>query len=249
MSQNKITVILLICSMLSGCISKNTETPNPEELYKTANDNLARRNYDSAIKDYEKLENEFPSSNLVHDSALLKAYSLYAERKYSDAIERLNDFLSEYPASQHVDYAYYLKALCYYNQILDIGRDQTYAHEAVDTMEAIMYRFKDTKYAQDIKYKLNYVINVLAGKEMEIGRFYLESGKFVPSIQRFQNVVNNYSKTVFIEEALFRIIEVLHYIEDDVEAKKYMALLQYNYPQSIWCKRAGQLVHNNEKQW
>ncbi len=137
---------------------------------------------------------------------------------------------------------YFIKGMSYYNQIMDIGRDQEFTLNAKKEFEILVNLFPGSKYANDAKWKLEYIDNILAGKEMDIGRFYLRIHKPISSVNRFKNVVDNYQTTIFIPEALYRLVEVYYILGIKEEAIRYASVLGYNYPNSTWYKKSYQLL-------
>ncbi len=241
-----VTLTLTGCSNLFG-VQEASQATDPRQLYKSGNTALAESDYSKAAEYFEQLEREHPASNLAAEAELLRAYAYYENGQYDDLILTANDFMRQYPAHPHISYVYYLKAIAYYDQIVDIGRDQKLTEQAITALQEVIIRFPHTKYAQDAKLKLDFAINSLAGKEMEIGRFYLHSYQLIAAMNRFKKVVDDYQTSMFVPEALYRLSELHHYMGVEEEAQRYAAVLGHNYPDSEWYKKAYDLLHSKVK--
>ena len=245
------TLITALSLILISCSAKNNkldiETVTENQLYSEGIKKTKAANYHDAIKIFTKFEEKYPTSIHYADILVLKAYSFYSEDKHTDAILTIDDFLQQFPVHKDVDYMHYLKSMSNYKQIMDIGRDQSFAMLAKEGFETLINLYPHSKYASDAKRKLEYINNMLAGKEMDIGRFYLRTNKHVFSINRFKNVIENYQTNIFIPEALYRLTEVYFILGVKEEAEKYVSVLAHNYPKSIWYNKAyNLLIHNDE---
>ena len=169
-------------------------------------------------------------------------YALYEAGNYDEAIIAADRFIQLHPGNRDVAYAYYLKAICYYMQIVDVGRDQRTTELALRALDDIVRRFPDSKYARDAKLKLDFTRDHLAGKEMEIGRYYLNRGEYLAAINRFKRVIDNYQTTTHVPEALERLVECDLALGLVKEAKDNAAVLGYNYPGSRWYQEAYGLM-------
>ena len=238
--------IVALFILLTGCNSKKSDieykTISEYELFEQGKKEVQSGNFKEAVKTLTKLENEYPASDNYSDTLVLKAYSYYANDKYTDTILTVDDFLHQFPINKNTSYMYFIKGMSYYNQIMDIGRDQEFTLNAKKEFEILVNLFPGSKYANDAKWKLEYIDNILAGKEMDIGRFYLRIHKPISSVNRFKNVVDNYQTTIFIPEALYRLVEVYHILGIKEEAIRYASVLGYNYPNSTWYKKSYQLL-------
>ena len=170
------------------------------------------------------------------------AYAYYKDNKYDDAIISLDRFIKFHPGNKDIAYAYYLKALCYYDQITSVEKDQGNTEEAYKALQQVIFRFPDTDYAQDARLKLDLTKDHLAGKEMEIGRYYLSQNNYLSALNRFSLVTDNYQTTAQIEEALYREVEIYTILGLTEEALKKERILTSNYPDSKWAKLAQSLV-------
>src|SRR6476660_203308 len=169
-------------------------------------------------------------------------YSLYESSSYDQAIIAADRFIQLHPGHRDVAYAYYLKAICYYMQIVDVGRDQRTTELALRALDDMVRRFPDSKYARDAKLKLDFTRDHLAGKEMEIGRYYLKRGEYLAAINRFKRVIDNYQTTTHVPEALERLVECDLALGLAKEAKENASVLGYNYPGSRWYQEAYGLM-------
>lgn len=214
------------------------------ELYNKAMDQLAQRRYKESAKAFEEVEREHPYSIWATKAELMAAYSLYQENSYQDAINALNRFIQLHPGNRDIAYAYYLRALCYYEQVTDVGRDQSSGEQALSSLEELIRRYPETSYARDARHKIDLVRDQLAGKELMIGRFYESRGQYLAAINRFKVVVNKYQTTSQVPEALHRLVECYMVLGIVDEARKTAAVLGYNYPRSQWYIDSYELVEN-----
>ncbi len=199
----------------------------------------------SAAKKFSEAELLFPQSEWAPKASLMSAYSYYSYDHYSDTIYELERFLKTYPKHPRTDYAYYLLGITYYDQIVDETKDLNTILEAKKYFELMINKFPNTDYALDAKFKLDLIHEVLASKEMYLARYYFSKEKWIPAINRFKEVVENYNDTIFIEEALHRLVEIHYKIGLEEEAKKYAYLLGYNYESSAWYEKAYKVFNKN----
>ena len=198
-----------------------------------------------AAKKFSEAELLFPQSAWAPKSALMAAYSYYFEEYYTDTIYETERFLKTYPNHPRTDYAYYLLGIAYYDQIVDEARDLRAMMKSKEYFEYIINNYPSTDYAMDSKFKLELIKNFLASKEMYLARYYFEKEKWIPAINRFKYVIENYDDTVFIEEALHRLVEIHYKIGLEEEAKNYAYLLGYNYQSSEWYKKTYKMFNKN----
>ena len=198
-----------------------------------------------AARKFNEVEILFPQSDLAPKSLLMSAYSYYVQDYYDDCIEELERFLKVYPNHKNKDYAYYLLAISHYEQIVDEKKDLFSILQARQHFEYLISNYPNTEYSIDASFKLQLINDVLAAKEMYIGRYYIDRKKWIPAINRFKNVVNDYDTTIYIEEALYRLVEVYYLLGLKEESKKYAKLLGYNYESSKWYENSYALF--NEK--
>ncbi len=204
------------------------------EAYKEGIDSLEGGDVLFAAKKFNEAEILFPQSEWAPKSALMAAYSYYIQDYYGDAIAELKRFKKVYPKHKNLDYANYLLAICYYEQIIDEKKDLQSILFAKETFEFIINEYPNTEYSLDAEFKIDLINDLLASKEMYIGRYYVDKRKWIPAINRFKTVVDQYDTTIYVEEALHRLVEVYYILGLINEAQKYANLLGYNYRSSQW---------------
>ena len=198
-----------------------------------------------AAKNFNAVENLYPQSIWAPRSVLMAAYSYYTQDYYGDAISELKRFIRNYPANDNLDYAYFLLGTCYYELIVDEKKDLSSLLNSKKYFDIVIKKYPNTDFALDAKFKLDLIANILASKEIYIGKYYMSKKKWIPAINRFRNVVNNYEKTEYVEEAIHRLVEVNYMIGLENEAKKYAALLGYNYQSSEWYKESYRVFNKD----
>ena len=239
---------LLLMIVVAACSSSKNEAyiEKPvDDLYNKAMDSLVEENYATAAKTFDQVESQHPYSVWATKSQLMQIFALYQDGKYDDAIIAADRFIQLHPGHRDVAYAYYLKAICYYMQIVDVGRDQKLTELALKSLDDVVRRFPDSKYARDAKLKLDFTRDHLAGKEMEIGRYYLKRAEYLAAMNRFKRVIDNYQTTTHVPEALERLVECDLALGLAREAQENAAVLGYNYPGSRWYGDAYGLVTGN----
>lgn len=247
--------LLLTLLLISACSSKDEkkliEIKEKEidlqllEAYKEGLEALDGGDVLFAAKKFNEAEDVFPQSDWAPKSALMASYAYYSQDYYFDAEEELKRFIRKYPTYKDIDYAYYLLAITYYEQIVDEKKDLESIKNAKETFELIIKNFPDTDYALDSKFKLDLIRDTLAAKEMYIGRYYLGKKKWIAAINRFKTVVEIYDTTIFIEEALHRLVETYYILGLEGEAEKYANLLGYNYLSSRWYEQSYKILNND----
>ena len=198
-----------------------------------------------AARKFNEVEILYPQSDLAPKSALMAAYSYYIQDYYEDCIMELDRFLKIYPKDKNLDYAYYLLGISYYEQIVDEKKDLFSILKSKDYFEYIIKNYPNTEYAFDAAFKIELINDILAAKELYIGRYYVDKKKWIPAINRFKNVVNDYDTTIYVEEALYRLVEIYYLLGLKEESKKYAALLGYNYESSQWYENSYALFDEN----
>ena len=191
-----------------------------------------------AAKKFNEAETLFPQSEWAPKSSLMAAYSFYSQDYYEDAILELQRFIKVYSFHKNLDYAYYLLGLCWYEQIVDEKKDLQTIIKAKETFSFIIKEFPNTEYALDSGFKIDLINDTLASKEMYIGRYYFDKKKWIPAINRFRTVIDEYDTTIYAEEALHRLVEVYYTIGLKDEARKYASFLGYNYQSSEWYEKS-----------
>ena len=239
-------VILIFVLTISACSGKKKDEAEhvgpPEEVYNLGMQKIQERSYKKAVEDFEKIEQNYPFSEWATRGKIMSAYASYRATDYDDAIIKLDSFIKVHPGNSNAAYAYYLRALSYYDRITDIARDQRVTEEAQQSLKEVVARFPDTEYGRDAKLKLDLVTDHLAGKEMEIGRFYLKQHAYVAAIARFRTVVEKFQTTSHVEEAMHRLVEAYYALGEKDQAEKYASVLGYNYPYGKWYKRSYELL-------
>ena len=224
-------------------------TTNEEaiKIYQEGLDGMLEGNFLYASRKFSEAEGMLPQIEWASKSALMSSYCLYNINFYQEAVLNLERFIRIYPASPYISYAHYLIAISYYEQILDEDKDIQPLLISKKKIEIYLERFPDTDYAIDLKFKLDLVINQLAAKELLIARYYIKNEKWIPAINRLKIIVEKYDKTIFIEEALHRLVEIYYKIGLENEAKSAAALLGYNYNSSEWYERSYKILNKNYK--
>jgi outer membrane protein assembly factor BamD len=200
-----------------------------------------------AAKKFNEAEILFPQSNYAPKSALMAAYSYYSQNYYGDAMEELTRFLRVYPNHKDIVYAEYLLGLCYYEQIVDEKKDLQSIINAKKTFDDLISKYPDSEFALDAMFKINLIDEILAAKEMYIGRYYVDRKKWISAINRFRIVVDEYDTTIYVEEAIHRLVEIYYTIGIESEAQKYALLLGYNYQSSDWYENSYSLFNKKYK--
>jgi outer membrane protein assembly factor BamD len=246
----------LTATLLSGCAAlggggggggKDTRyvARDVNTLYNAAKDKLDAGNYQVAAALFDEVERQHPYSPWARRAQLMSAFSYYMAQKYNESISSAKRFLSIHPGNKDAPYAYYLVGLCYYEQISDVTRDQKITQQALQALGEVQRRYPNSRYAADAGLKMDLVNDHLAGKEMEIGRFYQRRSLWLASSLRFREVVDKYQTTTHAPEALYRLTESYLAMGVPVEAKKSAAVLGANYPGSKWYERAYELMQKH----
>ena len=208
------------------------------EAYKEGLESLNAGDVLFAAKKFNEAEILFPQSTWAPKSALMAAYSYYTQDYYQDSIAELERFLRVYPSHKNLDYVYYLLGICYYEQIVDEKKDTQSILLAKENFSQVLKKFPNTDYALDSEFKIDLINDILASKEMYIGRYYFDRKKWIPAINRFKKVADEYDTTIYVEEALHRLVEVHYIIGLNKEAEKYAQILGYNYKSSKWYEKS-----------
>ncbi len=243
----KLFVVPFLC-LLAACSSKNDEVLQkpleaPEKLYSDARGQMDEREYKEAIKSFEEVERQHPYSPWAGHAQVMSAYASYRMGDYDSAVSTLERFVKLYPNNESTPYAYYLIGLSYYEQISDVGRDQKITQQALTALQEVVRRFPDSDYARDAKIKVDLTVDHLAGKEMQVGRYYLRRNDTLAAINRFRMVVDNYQTTSHVPEALHRLVEAYLQLGITEEAYRYAAVLGYNFPSSPWYRDSYKVMN------
>ena len=252
-----ITLIVISLSLLLISCSKEEKTIEIIEskeidlqmidAYREGMEALELQDGLTAAKKFTEAELLFPQSVWAPRAALMAAYAYFTNNYYSDTIYEIERFLKTYPQNPRTDYAYYLLAIAYYDQIVDEKKDLGSISKAKEYFEFIIKNYPATDYAIDSKFKLELIDELLASKEMYLARYYFDREKWIPAINRFKLVVENYNDSIFVEEALHRLVEIHYKLGIESEAKKYAYLLGYNYQSSDWYERTYKIFNKNYK--
>ncbi len=244
-------VALTGCSTFGGGDSSDVpaeENVPVETLYNQAATAMEEGRNVEAARLFEEVDRQYPYSQWATKAELMAAYSYYKEMRYDEAVISLDRFIELHPGNEDVDYALYLRALSFYEQISDVARDQALTQEALDSLETLIRRFPESSYSRDATYKRDLALDHLAGKEMEIGRYYLNRGQLNAALNRFKTVVKDYQTTTHIPEALHRLVEINTTLGLRDEAVKVAAVLGYNYPGSKWYEKTYAVLDARQRQ-
>ena len=253
----KILYYFFILFLISGCaketveIDKIKDTDIKQQMTEAYNEGLKALDDGDGIyaaKKFSEAEILFPQSIWAPRSSLMTAYSYYSYGKYQDTIVEIERYLKTYPLHERKNYAYYLLALAYYEQIVDEKKDINPILQAKLNFEIVLKDYPNSEFAVDAEFKLDLIQEILASKEMYIGRYYIEKEKWIPAINRFKIILNQYDTTIFVEEALHRLVEIHYKIGMIEESKKYANLLGYNYQSSQWYKKSYRVFNKDYKQ-
>ena len=218
------------------------------EAYQEGVKNLETGDVLYAAKKFNEAETLFPQSEWAPKSALMAAYAYYTQDYYSDTIAELERFIRVYPLSKNLDYVYYLLGISYYEQIVDEKKDLQSIIKAKEYFKIVSKNYPNTNYSLDAEYKIDLVNDTLASKEMYIGRYYFDKKKWIPAINRFRTVIDDYETTIYAQEALHRLVEVHYILGLKDEAKKYAKLLGYNYQSSKWYEKSYSVFDKEYKE-
>lgn len=252
------TLLLLACAAgalsLTACSGNDKLDPKKmedrpvESLYNDAASALDDEDYRAAVILFEEVERQHPYSQWATQSQLMAGYAYYKAARYDEALIALDRFIELHPGNESIDYAHYLKALCYYEQISDVARDQAMTTEALNALDTLIRRFPDSRYARDANLKRDLTLDHLAGKEMEIGRYYLNRRQVNAALGRFTAVVRDYQTTSHIPEALHRLVESYLMLGLEDQAVRVAAVLGHNYPGSSWYQDSYKLLDAGQRE-
>ena len=249
-------VILLIFFSLQSCSKKELEVSKIKEVnqelemissYQEAMKNINDGDYFYAAKQFLESELLFPQSDWAPKSALMASYAYYADNYYSEAIFNLERYIQTYPKDKRMAYAHFLLAMCFYETIVDEKKDLEPLIDAKKKFEYIILTYPNTDFALDSEFKIGLINDILASKEMYLGRHYIKKEKWIPAINRFKNVVSNHEDTIYVEEAIHRLVEIHYRIGLVEESKKYASLLGYNYLSGEWYKKSYKIFNREYK--
>ena len=249
----RIIIISLLSITLYSCQKKKEIIYEPQKkisafkLYEEGLNAFEKNDFFFASKKFSEAELNFENVELAAKSAIMAAYSLYGINFYEESLKNLENYLKIYPADQNVIYAHFLIAVIYFEQISDEKKDINPLLKAKNKINFFLNKYPNTDYAIDLKFKKDLINNQLASKEMYIAKYYISVKKWVPAINRLKTIVKEYEKTIFIEEALHRLVEIHYYLGLEEEAKKYASILGYNYNSGDWFKQSYKILNKDYK--
>jgi len=242
-----LVISLYSCSKKDEIIYEPQKKISPYKLYEEAMVAFNENNFSFASKKFNEAELNFGNIENAAKSAIMSAYSLYSINFYDEALNSLDNYLKIYPADKNVIYAHYLIAVIYFEQLSDEKKDINPLLQAQEKINFFLKKYSNTDYAIDLKFKKDLIENQLAAKEMYIAKYYISVKKWIPAINRLKIIVQKYDKTIFIEEALHRLVEVHYFLGLEKEAKKYATILGYNYNSSEWFKQSYKILNKEYK--
>ena len=240
-----LVAVLLLPLLGAACSNSDKDTyveEPPETLYNQGLAEMANGDHLKAAKSFDEVDRQHPYSSYATQAQLMSAYAYYLDNKYDDAVTALDRFIQLHPGNPDAAYAYYLKGLSYYEQIVDVGRDQKVTEDALTSLQEVVTRFPNTAYARDARLKVDLARDHLAGKEMAIGRYYLDRQQYLAAINRFRRVIEQYQTTSQVPEALERLTECYLALGVHSEAQAAAAVLGYNFPGSEWYQDSYDLL-------
>ena len=240
-----IVFTLLSCSKNKKVLYEPTSKVDPYTIYNEAMESFNKNDFYFANKKFTQAELNFKNVNSAAKAAIMSSFCLYSINFYDEAVENLNRFLKLYPADKNVIYAHYLTAIIYFEQISDEKKDLKPLLNAEEKINFFIKNYPETDYSLDLKFKKDLIQNQLAAKEAYIARYYISVQKWVPAINRLKLILEKYDETVFVEEALFRLVEIHYYLGLDDEAKSYAKILGYNYNSSEWFAKSYKILNKD----
>ncbi len=248
----KIFIIIFFLIVFSTCSKKQEEViyqplekSNPYELYKEGLTAFEKNDFFFANKKFSEAELNFEEAEFAAKSAIMSIFSLYGLNFYKEANENLDRYFKTYPADKNIIYAHFLQAVIYFEQISDEKKDLKPLLQANEKIDFFLKNYPNTDYAIDLRFKKDLIQNQIAAKELFVAKYYISIKKWVPAIQRLKIIVNKYNKTIFIEEALHRLVEIHYHLGLENEAKKYANILGYNYNSSEWFEQSYKILNKN----
>ena len=238
-------ITFISCTKNEKPIYESVEKVDPYDLYQEGLDSFKKNDFFYASKKFSQAELNFKDIDLAAKSAVMASYSLYGMNFYEEALDSLKIYLKTYPLDKNVIYAHYLIAIVHFEQITDEKKDLKPILNASEKINFFLEKYPDTDYSIDLKFKKNLIENQLAAKEMYVARYYISVQKWVPAINRLKIIIKKYDKTIFIEEALHRLVEIHYHLGLQNEAKKYASILGYNYNSSEWFKQSYKVLNKD----
>jgi len=248
-------VLFLIFALISLLFSSCSDSQNnigigvsedkaAEEIFNSGERELIRRRYNDAAEKFKEVERLYPYSDWAKRALIMQVYSFHKDKEYENVVSAANRFIEFHPKDKDIPYAYYLIGLSYYDQVLAIGRDQKLTQEALKIFKLIIKEYPDSEYASSSRIKFDFLKNQLASKEMEVGRYYLKRSHYVSAINRFRGIIEDFSTTSQVPEALHRLVEAYLSLGLTDEAQTAGAILGYNYKSNEWYERSFELLRS-----
>lgn len=246
----KIFIFIVSTILLISCSKENPDyqlkpKEDPYKIYNEAYEAFEKGDYFYAQKKFLEVELSIEKVEVASKASIMASYSLYSINFYDEALENLNKYLKKYPANKEAIYAEYLIAIIYFEQVKDETKDAEPINKAKQTIDNFLKKYPNTEYALDLKFKNDLIINQMAAKELYVAKYYISVQKWIPAINRLKVIVEKYDQTIFIEEALYRLVEINYFIGLKKEAEKYASILGYNYNSSEWHKQSYKILNKN----
>ena len=246
----KIFLLIVSIVLLISCSKEKPDyqlkpKEDPYKVYKEAYEAFEKGDYFFAQKKFSEVELSIEKVEVAAKAAIMASYSLYSINFYDEALENLNKYLKKYPANKEAIYAEYLIAIIYFEQIKDETKDAEPINKAKTKIDYFLQKYPNTEYAIDLKFKNDLIINQLAAKELYVAKYYISVQKWIPAINRLKVILEKYDQTIFIEEALYRLVEINYFIGLEKEAEKYASILGYNYNSSEWHEQSYKILNKD----
>ena len=236
--------LLISCSKKES-IYESTSKVNPYLAYQDGLKAFKKNDFFYAQKKFEEAELNFEKPEFAAKSALMSGFSFYAINFYDEAVLALKRYIEKYPSDKNIIYAHYLECIIYFEQISDEKKDLGPLIEANNKIDFFLIKYPNTEYAFDLKFKKDLIQNQLAAKELYIAKYYIKTKKWAPAIKRLQKIIKDYDETIFIEESIFRLVEIYYHLGIEEEAQKYLSLLGYNYNSSEWFELSYKIANKD----
>ncbi len=240
----RVLVLFLLLAIVASCVNKKDLVP---DSYEKGMNHLKIGNYNSAAAIFEKLEDTQPFTADATNGLIMASYSYYKARQYEDSIRIINYFIQSNPINENLPYMYYLKGLNYYDRVSSMSKARDITKSADSTFKELIYKYPNTEYANDALERLKKTETYLSGNEMSIANYYLRRKNYIGAINHYTNVLNEYPKSNFVPEALYRLVEINSFLDLKFEAVKYYQILAQNYKDSVWTKYSTRIIKKYEK--
>jgi len=249
--KKKINLIIILIFIFSGCnkkditkLKKPEPIPRLEVLYKQAFTSYEEGDWINSIKLFQKVETRYSFTEWAPKATLMIIFIYYETGDYYNTLEYVKKFKSLYPKNKNTDYVDFIRSMTFYEQINVVSRDQTYTKVALNEFKNLIKKYPNSIYAEEARLKIDLINEQIAGKHMYIARYYMKKSKWIPAIKRLKLIFNNFQTTIYIDEALHRLVEIYYRLGNEHEAKKYAAYLGYNFNESDWYKKSYEVIVN-----